>query len=72
MFSGNNVGEKVKRYLPRASCLGDILARQGYRNVFLNGSSLVFAGVGKFFNDHRYARVMGREEWIAAGEPRVR
>lgn len=69
MFSGNDVGEKVERYLPRASCLGDILARQGYRNVFLNGSSLVFAGVGKFFNDHRYARVMGREEWIAAGEP---
>lgn len=69
MFSGNDVGEKVERYLPRASCLGDILARQGYRNVFLNGSSLVFAGVGKFFHDHRYGRVMGREEWIAAGEP---
>ncbi len=69
MFSGNDVGEKVERYLPRARCLGDILAGEGYRNVFLNGSSLVFAGVGKFFNDHRYARVMGREEWIAAGEP---
>lgn len=69
MFSGNDVGERVERYLPRAHCLGDILAAQGYRNVFLNGSSLVFAGVGKFFHDHRYERVMGREEWIAAGEP---
>lgn len=69
MFSGNDVGEKVERYLPGARCLGDILADHGYRNVFLNGSSLAFAGVGKFFRDHRYSRVMGREEWIAEGEP---
>ena len=68
MFGGNVQGEKVERYLPRARCLGDILAAEGYRNVFLNGSSLAFAGVGKFFRDHRYHRVMGREEWISAGE----
>ncbi|MGQ5487442.1 sulfatase-like hydrolase/transferase [Thauera sp. ZXT1-4] len=69
MFGGNVQGEKVERYLPRARCLGDLLAAEGYRNVFLNGSSLAFAGVGKFFHDHRYHRVMGREEWIEAGEP---
>lgn len=69
MFGGNVQGEKIERYLPNARCLGDILAAEGYRNVFLNGSSLAFAGVGKFFRDHRYEKVMGREEWISAGEP---
>lgn len=68
LFGGNKQGEQIERFLPRARCLGDILASHGYTNVFLNGSSLEFAGVGKFFHDHRYTRVMGREEWITEGE----
>ena len=67
MFRGNEQGERIGRYLPRASCLGDILHDHGYTNVFLNGSSLQFAGVGKFFHDHHYDKVMGREEWLAQG-----
>jgi phosphoglycerol transferase len=68
MFGGNEQGEQVARFLPRAHCLGDILAKQGYTNIFLNGSSLSFAGVGKFFKDHHYQKVIGREEWIGLGE----
>lgn len=68
MFSGNEQGEHVARFLPNAQCLGDILARQGYTNTFMNGSSLSFAGVGKFFKDHHYQKVLGREEWIGLGE----
>lgn len=68
LFGGNLQGEQVERFLPRARCLGDILASHGYTNVFLNGSSLAFAGVGKFFRDHHYNRVVGREEWISEGE----
>jgi len=68
LFGGNTQGEQVDRFLPRARCLGDILADEGYTNVFLNGSSLAFGGVGKFFRDHHYDKVVGREEWIRAGE----
>lgn len=68
LFGGNDQGERIERFLPRATCLGDILAGHGYTNVFLNGSSLAFAGVGKFFRDHNYTKVMGREEWVLAGE----
>ncbi|HJV25421.1 MAG TPA: sulfatase-like hydrolase/transferase [Aromatoleum sp.] len=68
LFGGNAQGEQVDSFLPRARCLGDILAGEGYTNIFLNGSSLAFAGVGKFFHDHHYSKVMGREEWIRAGE----
>ncbi|MCB1890415.1 MAG: sulfatase-like hydrolase/transferase [Rhodocyclaceae bacterium] len=67
MFGGNDQGEQASRFLPRARCLGDILHDRGYTNVFLNGSSLAFAGVGKFFEDHHYDRIMGREEWLALG-----
>lgn len=69
MYGGNVQGERLGHYLPRARCLGDILAAEGYTNLFLNGTSLEFAGVGKFFRDHRYHKLMGREEWIEAGEP---
>ncbi len=68
MFSGNVQGENVASFLPRATCLSDILDRQGYTNVFLNGSSLEFAGVGKFLKDHHYKKIIGREEWIGLGE----
>jgi phosphoglycerol transferase len=68
MFGGNEQGEHVARFLPRAYCLGDILDKQGYTNVFLNGSSLSFAGVGKFLHDHHYKKAVGREEWIGFGE----
>lgn len=68
LFGGNTQGEQVDRFLPRARCLGDILADEGYTNVFLNGSSLAFGGVGKFFRDHHYHKIVGREEWIRAGE----
>ena len=59
MFLGNKQGERIGRFLPRASCLGDILHHNGYTNVFLNGSSLEFAGVGKFFREHHFDKIMG-------------
>ena len=68
MFGGNVQGEQVARFLPRAYCLSDILDKQGYTNVFLNGSSLTFAGVGKFLHDHHYQKAIGREEWIGLRE----
>ncbi len=54
MFRRNDVSRNAKTMLPNAICLGDILAEKGYTNVYLNGSSLGFAGVGKFFQDHHY------------------
>jgi phosphoglycerol transferase len=58
-------GERV--FLPRATCLGDLLQARGYRNVFMGGAPLSFAGKGSFLRDHGYAEVYGREEWQRAG-----
>ena len=60
-------GEGARTFLPGATCLGDILQRHGYRNVFLGGAPLSFAGKGKFLQDHGYGVTFGREEWMKEG-----
>ncbi|HWP12718.1 MAG TPA: sulfatase-like hydrolase/transferase [Ramlibacter sp.] len=60
-------GGNVRAFLPGATCLGDILHAHGYRNVFLGGAPLSFAGKGKFLQDHHYDEAFGREEWQKAG-----
>lgn len=58
-------GERT--FLPSAVCLGDLLQERGYRNVFMGGAPLSFAGKGSFLRDHGYTEVHGREEWERAG-----
>ncbi|NML42728.1 sulfatase-like hydrolase/transferase [Ramlibacter sp. G-1-2-2] len=56
-----------KSFLPGATCLGDVLQARGYRNVFMGGAPLSFAGKGAFLQDHGYTETWGREEWEKAG-----
>lgn len=58
----------LRSYLPRATCLGDLLRARGYENVFMNGPDLDFADVGTFLKDHGYTRRYGAREWVQAGE----
>jgi phosphoglycerol transferase len=57
----------LRRFLPGARCLGDVLAERGYENVFMNGPDLAFADLGTFLRDHGYSRRYGAREWIAEG-----
>lgn len=68
IFDGNTQGEMFKSFLPGAKCLGDILFENGYKNVFLGGASLYFAGKGKFLAQHGYSELYGKEEWSRIGE----
>ncbi len=61
---GNAVGNFYKDFLPGATCLGDILSALGYYQVFMNGSKLEFAGVGRFFDTHGYDEVIGYNHWL--------
>lgn len=56
-----------RSFLPGATCLGDVLRSHGWRNVFLGGAPLSFAGKGRFLRDHGYAETYGRDEWERAG-----
>ncbi len=66
--NSNTQGEKVETYLPGATCLGDVLAKQGYTNAFMDGANLRFAGKDTYLRDHGYTSIEGREEWEAMGE----
>ncbi|MGZ3181935.1 MAG: sulfatase-like hydrolase/transferase [Telluria sp.] len=67
LFDINTQGQMVDSFLNNATCLGDILAAHGYRNVFLGGAAEEFAGKGKFLRQHHYGEVDGKEEWLKAG-----
>lgn len=69
LYDENTQGEAVRSFLPNATCLGDILAQHGYRNVFMGGASPTFAGKGKFLHSHGYHEVYGKEDWVMAGAP---
>lgn len=69
VFDENTQGELVQSFLPNATCLGDILAEHGYRNVFMGGGSPTFAGKGKFLRAHSYHEVLGKEDWLRQGVP---
>lgn len=66
-YLGNFVGNHLTSFLGHAYCLSDILHDYGYTNVFLNGSSLDFAGQGLFFKTHHYQESYGFNEWQQHG-----
>ena len=67
IYENNRQGEKLRTFLPNATCLPDILAQHGYRNVFMGGASPVFAGKGKFLKTHHYDEIYGKEDWQRSG-----
>lgn len=68
-YQSNSLGSSMDHYLPKARCLGDILAAQGYTSAYLGGASTTFAGKGHFYLDHGYSTDLGLEDWKADGEP---
>ena len=67
--TSNSDAEKVERFLPSATCLGDVLEAEGYTNAYLGGAHLRFAGKDTFLTDHGYTRLRGREEWERTEDP---
>ncbi|MEZ5516860.1 MAG: sulfatase-like hydrolase/transferase [Gammaproteobacteria bacterium] len=49
-------------FLNQATCVPDLLARAGYRQTFMGGASLEFAGKGEFLEAHNFDTALGREE----------
>lgn len=70
--SGNDKGG-LPLFLPRATCLSDILSNNGYHLTFMGGADLQFAGKGNFYKTHGFTEVLGRNELInLIGNPHYR
>lgn len=48
-------------------CLGDVLAKAGYRQSYLEGTERQFAGTGSFLKLHGYDKIVGIEDWSRMG-----
>ncbi len=57
--------------LPYLPCLGDVLARAGYRQVYLGGADADFAGKGSFLREHGFDRVLGWDDFADEGHEMV-
>ncbi len=71
-FYYNNAGDFMgsyarKGFFPNLVGISDILARYGYEQFFLTAPDIRFAGTDKFYNEHHYNHVIGREEWLKQG-----
>lgn len=60
--AGSNDMSGVLSFLPRAVCVGDILKSYDYNLNYLGGSSLDFAGKGRFYETHGFTHVKGLNE----------
>jgi phosphoglycerol transferase len=49
----------MEHFLPAATCMGDMLANEGYALSYFSGSSVEFAGTGKLFSSHGFSQVIG-------------
>jgi phosphoglycerol transferase len=67
IFDVNTQGQMMDSFLSKATCLPDLLAQRGYRNVFLGGAASSFAGKDKFLQQHHYHEIYGKDEWLRQG-----
>lgn len=52
----------VNGFMPGATCLGDVLNQAGYHSVFMGGADLNFAGKGRFYKEHGFQEVIGKDD----------
>jgi phosphoglycerol transferase len=62
--SGGNSMDGVDKFYPKAMCIGDILKKESYYLSMLQGSSVKFSGLDKFYKTHGFDSVVGRDELL--------
>jgi len=51
----------------RLPCMGDVLSKAGYHQVYLGGAGMSFAGKGRFLAAHGFDELKGMEYWREQG-----
>jgi len=67
-LTGNSTMASSENPFGGEKCLADILQERGYKNVFMGGAPLFFAGKGTFLKAHGYQSTLGRDELLPALE----
>lgn len=61
--------ESDEDFFAGATCLGDVLAENGYTTVWMGGADGDFEQKTLFLTSHGFQTVMDRQYWSALGEP---
>ncbi len=67
MDNGNNSLLTKSGRLSNLPCLGDVLQKAGYQQIFYGGADLGFAGKGEFLQEHGYDELKGLGFWKTQG-----
>lgn len=67
-LSPGNTMSGVDKYLPSATCLSDVLKKDGYFLSYYGGADLNFAGKGLFLKTHSFDEVNGSAELLPSIE----
>lgn len=62
LVNSNNFHMLDRSFLPTATCLADLLVRDGYRTTFMKAAPLGFAGTDKFVASHGWENRLGFPE----------
>lgn len=62
--SGGNSMEGVDKFYPKAVCIGDMLKKENYYLSMIQGSSVQFSGMDKFYKTHGFDSVAGKEKLL--------
>ncbi|CUJ17681.1 sulfatase-like hydrolase/transferase [Cognatishimia activa] len=63
---------KISQFMPKLTCLGDVLAQAGYQLSYINGSTLDLYAKGDFLRTHSFHSVRGLEDFEGwENEPRT-
>ena len=64
MYSkSNKFTQEVNQFMPNIKCLGDILKKEGYDNIFMKSQDARFAGTKKFLKSHGYDEILDKSYW---------
>lgn len=57
-----NLFGRLDSILPSGKCIGDVLKPYNYDLTFLDGATITFGGLDKFFNGHGFNQLIGFDE----------
>ena len=68
-FAGNTTD--VQTFHPKIACLGDVLHKAGYTQIYMGGAPIHFSNKGLFFQLHGYDEALGLQQLEAASDGRL-
>ncbi|WP_290011559.1 sulfatase-like hydrolase/transferase [Proteus terrae] len=58
-----NDASKLNTFLPKATCFTDLTKKDGYKNIYISGTNLEFAGMRNFLKTHSFDDIIERRSF---------